>query len=167
MCKSAAMQELNAACAIDEVPSSLLRPSRLTRATLDLFASSTSSIGLERSHCAVSPCRRTHLTVHEMAEMNKVEFLECENKLLLSQQNNYKELCKVLTERHVEILKYLTHLKTYIEKILSISKENVMFTAYLNDKSIHECNIVKYDKQIQILTESIQSSQAQISGKSS
>lgn len=69
-----------------------------------------------------------------MGELNKLDYIECENKLLNSQQCNYKELCKILTNRHVEILKYLNHLKTYIEKVLSISNEHVMFTAYLNGK---------------------------------
>ena len=100
-----------------------------------------------------------------MAEMkNKIEFLERENKLLLSQQNNYKELCKILTNRHVEILKYLNHLNTYLEKILSTGKEEVIYNSYISRKSLAESNIVKFDKQIQILTESIQSSKVRISG---
>ena len=98
-----------------------------------------------------------------MAEIsNKIEYLECENKLLVAQQNNYKELCKVLTDRHVEILKYLNNLKSFVEKGTSISKDST-FATYIN-KSQHENAIIKYDKQIQALTDSIQSSQAKISG---
>ena len=95
---------------------------------------------------------------------NKINFLESENKLLMDQQQNYKELCKVLTQRHVEILKYLSHLRNLVEKIMSLSKENVVYANYHTDKSAYESNIIKYDKQIQFLTESIQSSHTRISG---
>ena len=100
-----------------------------------------------------------------MAEpSNKIHFLECENKLLSAQQHDYKELCKILTQRHLEILKYLNHLKNMVEKIISFSKENVIYTNYYTEKATYETNILKYDKQIQALSDSIQSSQARISG---
>ncbi|OTF74805.1 zinc finger domain-containing protein, partial [Euroglyphus maynei] len=95
--------------------------------------------------------------------VNKINFLESENKLLMDQQQNYKELCKILTQRHVEILKYLSHLRNLVEKIMSLSKENVLYANYHTDKSSYEANILKYDKQIQFLTESIQSSHTRIS----
>ncbi|XP_017485252.1 PREDICTED: zinc finger protein 235-like [Rhagoletis zephyria] len=85
------------------------------------------------------------------------------NKMLLSQQGNYKELLIALTERHVKIRNYLYHMQTYVEKVFTISKENVLFNAYLNDKSVHESNIIKFDKIIHNLTETIQVSQARIS----
>ena len=87
------------------------------------------------------------------------------NKMLLSQQGNYKELLIALTERHVKIRNYLYHMQTYVEKVFTISKENVLFNAYLNDKSVHESNIIKFDKIIHNLTETIQVSQARISGE--
>lgn len=87
------------------------------------------------------------------------------NKMLLSQQGNYKELLIALTERHVKIRNYLYHMQTYVEKIFSISKENVLFNAYINDKSLHEGNIIKFDKIIHNLTELIQASQSRISGE--
>ncbi|KAH9517865.1 hypothetical protein DERF_008484 [Dermatophagoides farinae] len=94
---------------------------------------------------------------------NKINFLESENKLLMDQQQNYKELCKILTQRHVEILKYLNHLRNMVEKMISVSKENVLYANYYTEKSSYETNILKYDKQIQFLTESIQSSHTRIS----
>lgn len=89
------------------------------------------------------------------------------NKMLLSQQGNYKELLIALTERHVKIRNYLYHMQTYVEKVFSISKENVLLNAYLNDKSVHESNIIKFDKIIHNLTDRIQVSQSRISGKTS
>ncbi|KAJ6225822.1 hypothetical protein RDWZM_004367 [Blomia tropicalis] len=108
-----------------------------------------------------------------------------EKRLLLSQNNKYKDLCKLLTERHIEILKYLNYLKINLEKYLTQDKGKCLDTnpidgtnqngsnigddtlqqlnVYLDDKTTFENNIGKYDKQVQQLTESIQSSQAQIS----
>lgn len=98
---------------------------------------------------------------------SRLEFIESENKLLLNQQNNYKELCMVLTERHVEILKYLNYLKKFIGKVISMNTEDSIgiFGTYPTDKLAYEGNIVKLDKQVQSIAESIQCSQAQISGK--
>lgn len=87
------------------------------------------------------------------------------NKMLLSQQGNYKELLSILSERHVKIRNYLYHMQTYVEKVFSMSKENVLLNAYLNDKSVHESNIIKFDKMIHSLTELIQASQSRISGE--
>lgn len=97
---------------------------------------------------------------------SKIESLQRENKLLMRQQNNYKDLCKVLTERHVEILKYLGNLKEYIDKLL-VTKGGSLYNNYLGNKNQHERTILKFDQQIQLLTQIIQTSNEQISGKSS
>lgn len=99
-----------------------------------------------------------------MEASSKIEYLQRENKLLTGQQNNYKDLCKVLTDRHVEILKYLGHLKEYIDKLL-VAKGGILYNSYQSDKNQHETTILKYDQQIQLLTQTIQTSNEQISGK--
>lgn len=97
-----------------------------------------------------------------MAEVTKN--VEAENKLLLGQQHNYRQLCSVLTERHLEILNYLNYLQNTIEKI-SMSKENaVVGPNYYSEKCAYESNILTYDKQIQLLTDAVQASQNRICG---
>ncbi|KAI7693507.1 hypothetical protein SSS_08214 [Sarcoptes scabiei] len=100
---------------------------------------------------------------------DRMGLLECENKLLRIQQQNYSDLCKILTQRHLEIMKYLNHLKSIVEKIISstslssTSKEPILIDTYFTEKTTYESQIAKYDQRIKSLAESIQSSQAKIS----
>ena len=105
-----------------------------------------------------------------MTSTAKVEFLQRENKLLTIQHNHYKELCMILSERHVEMLKYVGQLKTMVEKLFTNCQKSdsdiasVLRTAFYASQHSTESNISEYTLNIQKLSDQIRLTNSSIAG---